>query len=259
MDDRIYREVWVLLDQLHPPKAPLASWEKAPSEWVTEVDVAIEATLSPELEAILPGSRVVAEESSATGPPLPTDGAGPIWFVDPIDGTANFVSQNGAYATMVALFANGGVAGAWTIEWRTGDRLGYWAGLGVSLNGIAIERPAVARTGRGVLSKRYLPQATGDRLDREIAKNFQVARNAGCAATDYRSLLIGEVDFLLYERTLPWDHAPGVAMVKSLGGFALFGDGTAWIPEARPGLAVSFNLSVAQNLLGARARAIAAS
>ena len=258
MDSRIYREVWALLDRLQPPEAPLESWEKAPAEWVTDADLAIEASLSPRLEAILPGSHVVGEESSAGEAPAVRISADPTWLVDPIDGTANFVSGGGPYATMVALVTGGRAAGAWTVEWRTGDRLGCWPGLGVFVNGSRLERKPDRLSRRGVLSRRFLPEAAAARLESEISGSFEIVGNSGCAATDYRSLLLGEVDFLLYERTLPWDHAPGVAMVQSLGGFAIFGDGSPWRPASEPGLVVSFSHEWARSALAARAAALAA-
>src|SRR5690606_23098721 len=38
-----------------------------------------------------------------------------------------------------------------------------------------------------------------------------------CAGLDYPDLASGAVDFLIYWRTLPWDHAPGVLFAEEAG------------------------------------------
>lgn len=47
-----------------------------------------------------------------------------------------------------------------------------------------------------------------------------------CAGFDYPRLVAGEQDFVLYQRTLPWDHAPGALLLTEAGGLARRPDGT---------------------------------
>ena len=46
-----------------------------------------------------------------------------------------------------------------------------------------------------------------------------------CAGVDYPDLCMGEIDFLIYRHSYPWDHLPGVLMVRELGGEAIVRDG----------------------------------
>ena len=71
---------------------------------VTETDLAVELALRERIIAAFPDHRVVGEEGGWGG----QDGAGavdpeaPVWTIDPIDGTTNFVKGNPIYATLIA-------------------------------------------------------------------------------------------------------------------------------------------------------------
>ena len=72
--------------------------EKAPGDLVTVADQAAEIALGEGLTAILPGSVVVGEEAVSANPDVlkRLDDDAPVWIVDAIDGTHNFVAENRA-------------------------------------------------------------------------------------------------------------------------------------------------------------------
>jgi fructose-1,6-bisphosphatase/inositol monophosphatase family enzyme len=41
----------------------------------------------------------------------------------------------------------------------------------------------------------------------------------------------GEVDFLMFSGTMPWDHAPGAAIIQELGGHISYIDGKGYRPS----------------------------
>jgi len=58
-----------------------------------------------------------------------------------------------------------------------------------------------------------------------------------CAAEQYPRVALGTNDMALFERTLPWDHAPGVLFLKEAGGEALRPDGSPYrVGDRRTGL-----------------------
>jgi 3'(2'), 5'-bisphosphate nucleotidase len=75
---------------------------------VTRADHEANALLCERLARALPGVPIVAEESD---PSTYADfvGAKAAWFVDPLDGTREFVAHNGEFAVMIG-FAEGGRA-----------------------------------------------------------------------------------------------------------------------------------------------------
>src|SRR5512138_204235 len=83
--------------------------EKAPGDLVTVADRAAEAAMIEALQAVVPGSVAVGEEAVAEEPAVlaALDGDAPVWIIDPIDGTHNFVADNPRFATLVALAHRG--------------------------------------------------------------------------------------------------------------------------------------------------------
>jgi fructose-1,6-bisphosphatase/inositol monophosphatase family enzyme len=66
---------------------------------VTEVDHACERLIVNGIHAVRHGDAIVAEESSRGRP-----GAGPCWYVDPLDGTTNFVHGFPHCSVSIAFF-----------------------------------------------------------------------------------------------------------------------------------------------------------
>jgi len=69
---------------------------------LTEADERANAHIVAGLRAAFPGDAVVAEEGGDV-----RSGATRCWYVDPLDGTAEFVKKNGEFAVHVGLAVNG--------------------------------------------------------------------------------------------------------------------------------------------------------
>ena len=77
---------------------------KSDGTWVTEVDRAVESLLRRRIAESYPEHNILGEEeglSAASGGPA-VEGA-PVWVLDPIDGTNNFMSGIPLWATLIAL------------------------------------------------------------------------------------------------------------------------------------------------------------
>lgn len=70
---------------------------------VTEVDEAVEARLRARILAEFPEHRVLGEEGGLTD----GDPEAPVWVLDPIDATTNFVRGNPVFATLVGVVVDG--------------------------------------------------------------------------------------------------------------------------------------------------------
>ena len=55
---------------------------------------------------------------------------------------------------------------------------------------------------------------------------------SGCAAVDYTAVLQGELDFMVYYRLLPWDHAAPALMLTEAGGLVEHASGRPYSPRA---------------------------
>jgi fructose-1,6-bisphosphatase/inositol monophosphatase family enzyme len=69
------------------PAADQISTKSSPADWVTKTDLAVERLAREALGDRFPGHRVVGEEYGTSGP----EDAPATWWIDPVDGTTNFV------------------------------------------------------------------------------------------------------------------------------------------------------------------------
>ncbi len=207
---------------------------KSPGEVVTVADLEAEARLTSRLGDLLAGVPIVGEEACAVTPAL----AGALegdqaWLVDPLDGTANFVAGSPDWAVMVALVDHGTTVAAWI--WRPMERVMYLAerGAGATRNGARLHRPPAppaAQDLRGTVLGRFLDAPTRAAVARNTGRFRDVTGGTGCAGVEYPAVLEGVRDFVLFWRTLPWDHAPGSLLAQEAGATVRRLDRSAYRP-----------------------------
>ncbi|MBI3429371.1 MAG: inositol monophosphatase [Actinobacteria bacterium] len=225
--------------------------EKSPGEWVTEADKAGEAFLEPALRSLIAGSVVVGEEAASQDPRvldrLKDDGD--VWLIDPLDGTSNFASGISPFAIMVALVRNGDTLASWILDPITNQLSVSEKGSGSWVNGeritVSENAPELGRMNGAVL-RRFLPQELAEHIGTVEKRFANLSLGSKCAGFDYPAIANGSMDFALYWRTLPWDHAPGVLFLQEAGGHATRPDGSVYrvADHARPGLLVACNKEV---------------
>ena len=208
--------------------------EKAPGEIVTVADRESEATITRRLRELL-DVPVVGEEATSTEPKLLRALADEpaVWLVDPLDGTRNFVRGSEDFAVMAALVREGEAVASWILR-PTQDRV-YTAeiGSGAWCDGRRLRRepaPAEPARMRGAVQSRFLSPSARERVEAAVDRFAEVGPGASCAGVDYPRLAEGELDFVLYHRTLPWDHTPGCLLITEAGGVALRPEGDPYRP-----------------------------
>jgi len=214
--------------------------EKAPGEVVTVADREAEQIISRRLRELLP-VPVVGEEAVAADPELARalHSEPAVWLVDPVDGTSNFVAGRPDFAVMASLVRDGATVASWI--WQPVTRTAYSAELGSGAwkDGRRLTTPPVADspdTWQGILKTRFLDPTTHHRLHTNARALGHISPGLSAAGIEYPLVAAGEQDFILYWRTLPWDHAPGSLLVTEAGGRSARLDGSPYRPEA-PGCA----------------------
>jgi fructose-1,6-bisphosphatase/inositol monophosphatase family enzyme len=216
--------------------------EKSPGEVVTIADREAEARLRDGLDRLGVGARIIGEEAAADDPSL-LDEAGRdlVWLVDPLDGTANFASGTGAFGIMVALVADGDPVASWMLDPVSGRLCHAARGQGAWIDG----RPVRARAGSGTrpvaaLATQFMPAAERQRTHALAAERFSLEPIPRCAAESYPRLVLGRNQMAMFQRILPWDHAPGVLFLTEAGGVATHWDGSRYrVGSAGTGLLVA--------------------
>jgi fructose-1,6-bisphosphatase/inositol monophosphatase family enzyme len=204
--------------------------EKRPGDLVTVADHEAEELITEALLGAYPDAAVLGEEAFATQPELIEQfrAADHAFTVDPVDGTKNFVNGSKDHAVMIAEVIEGETVRGWI--WQPEHEVAWVAelGAGVRRNGEPVHRAPAGDQPQGATSiwSRRGRQPVG--LPRLIGTWI-------CCGVDYPKLIEGEVDYVLYGHTKPWDHLPGTLMVREAGGGACHRDGTPY--TARSGAA----------------------
>jgi fructose-1,6-bisphosphatase/inositol monophosphatase family enzyme len=215
-----------------------------PEDIVTVADEAAEAALTRRLAALLPGSAVIGEEAVSADPAVRERfrETGPLWVIDPIDGTSAFAAGEPEFAVMVALIEGGRPAAGWILAPALGHMLWGGEAAGVRLRratgrGETLTRPAIPERladMTGLLGKRNITAARRAELQAKEA-HFKALGAVTCAGIDYGRLARGEAHFALYSKSEPWDHLPGLAIVAALGFHYARHDGSPYRPGDNTG------------------------
>jgi myo-inositol-1(or 4)-monophosphatase len=201
---------------------------------VTEVDHACERLIVDGIRAQRPNDAIVAEES-ATLRPAP----GPCWYVDPLDGTTNFVHGFPHCSVSIAYFDGERISAAAVHDPCKGETFEARRRGGATLNGEALHVSHTARLGDALL-------VTGFPYDRRERSAFylrhfetfmhaaQDVRRLGSAALDLCYVAAGRFDGFWEWKLQPWDTAAGWLIVEESGGAVSDFDGApydVWLPR----------------------------
>ncbi|WP_329187494.1 inositol monophosphatase family protein [Actinacidiphila glaucinigra] len=216
--------------------------KKGPLDLVTVADRRVEERLTRALTRLLPGSHVIGEEAVHADPALlgALLGEDPVWIVDPVDGTSNFVRGDSAFVTQVALAARGELLASWTYRPVEGILATARRGEGAHASG----RPLRAAPGGAQHADEVLLVAgarpahlTADQHRRlyELGAAHGVKPWAsGSAGCDYLDVALGRLDAATYAYDNPWDHSAGILLVAEAGGTVLGADGLPFRMAAGP-------------------------
>jgi fructose-1,6-bisphosphatase/inositol monophosphatase family enzyme len=246
--DRVCHLVRHVAGQVHVPMfgRGVEREEKSPGELVSQVDRDAEALLVDGLRDLTPDIPVVGEEAaSADGSLLAAlSDDGPVWLVDPLDGTGHFLDGSPDHAIMLALVRRGRTVAA-VVHQPQHERM-YTAELGGGTwrDGMRLRRepadPGDLSRLRGAVLRRFLDNPAREAVDNNASRFGDLTPSSTCAGVEYPRIVEDGADFLLFWRTLEWDHAAGALLLTEAGGAAVRPDGSPYRPDnQRAGLLVA--------------------
>jgi myo-inositol-1(or 4)-monophosphatase len=199
---------------------------KARADYVSRTDLDAQEAALAIIHERHPDHLVLAEEAdeSVEEQLAGWDGR-PLWIVDPLDGTANFLHGHPQYCASVAAAVDGRPVVGAVVSGSSGER--WWAaeGEGAFKGGrrIRVSTPcplgeALVGTGFPFKALDVLPEYLGQ-LDR-VLRSASGVRRAGSAALDLCSLAQGSLDAFWEEVLMPWDFCAGLVLVREAGGVA---------------------------------------
>ena len=188
---------------------------KADRTLVTAADTKIERMVRERLAAAFPDDRIMGEEEGGT-----FDGAGRVWIVDPIDGTANYARAIPVWATLIALQVDGelvvGVASAPAL----GERYAAARGAGATMNGKRIQVSDIGRVADAQVCYSQLDTLLGGPQGAATV-GLVAAANRERGFGDYWGHLLvarGAAEICIEPKLAIWDYAALVPIVEEAGG-----------------------------------------
>lgn len=203
---------------------------KSVSSLVTYVDKTAEEQIISALKKLIPESGFVAEEGTASFSDEKYK-----WFVDPLDGTTNYIHGISPYSVSVGLAENDELVLGVVYEIASDEIFYAWKGSAAYSNGKEI-KVATAKNSADTLIATGFPYYDFDKTEpyinamRELMKTTRGIRRLGSAAIDICYVAAGRFD-AFYEHALhAWDVAAGVFILKQAGGkITDFNGGENWL------------------------------
>lgn len=196
--------------------------KSGPHDLVTDADRKAELYLTEALGALLPGSVVVGEEAVHADPASydALQGDAPVWIVDPVDGTRQFVRGETGFCTLVALARGGEILASWTYAPARDQLATAIRGQGAWLDGERLRSgsPDPSRDLRVATSH---PDYTTDAQKQALLGLWTdgvAPRACGSAGLEYLDVARGELDAIGFSWEAAWDHAAGLLLVEEAGG-----------------------------------------
>jgi fructose-1,6-bisphosphatase/inositol monophosphatase family enzyme len=158
----------------------------------------------------------------------------PVWLLDPIDGTRNFVAGDDGFGIMLAYVSYGVTRAAWVCLPARSEMFVAELGGGVLRNGVRMRIPSesIPTMPRGAFHTRYMPPQVRAATAIQSAGRVVAQTDARSAAIEYTDILCGRRDFAIYYRLLPWDHAAPGLIVAEGGGWSGHLDGSPYSPRS---------------------------
>lgn len=189
------------------------------TDLVTRFDRAAEAHIVGELRRLRPDDAIVGEEGTSD------DGtSGYAWFIDPIDGTTNFVYDQPSWSCSVAVARDGRmVAGAVYVP-PLDELYSAALGAGATLDGTPIHVGATTDLSLALVGTGFCYDPAARRRQATVVAGLidrvRDIRRLGSAAVDLCMVACGRLD-LYYERHLnSWDAAAGELIAREAGAVA---------------------------------------
>jgi myo-inositol-1(or 4)-monophosphatase len=235
-----------------------ASWdEKTPRDFVTAVDREAERIIGHALREVYADSGIIGEELTPDPPTTLTASTAPLWIVDPLDGTANFLHRYPQYAVSIAAVAEGQLAAGVVLDvardllYRATAGGGAWCD-GTRLAVSHVTEPSLALIGTGFPFRG--PEHVPRYLRHFCAINTTASgiRRAGAASLDLVDVALGRFDGFWELSLAPWDVAAGSLIVREAGGIVT--DDTGSPDILKHGAIVAGNPAVHSWLLEVLAR-----
>lgn len=201
---------------------------KSEIDLVTEIDKQSEDFLFAQILQKFPQHTIIGEESGIQN----GHGGSSVWYIDPLDGTTNYVHGLPFFSVSIAYASQGQTRLGVVYDPILDECFAAERGKGAFLNGQPIQIAKTADLLRALLVTGFPYDVHDTRTNLAEFTNFilnaQAVRRLGSAALDLCYVACGRLDGYWEFNLNAWDVAAGVLIVEEAGGLAARPDGSAF-------------------------------
>lgn len=193
--------------------------EKGTADFVTQIDIMVQETVQTGLRELYPDIQFMGEEKDNSD----IDFKKPVWILDPIDGTTNFIHGYCHSTLSLALCADKRIVMGIVYQPYTEEL--FWAQEG---KGAWLNEERIFVSGTEELEKSLVTVGTSPWKHELADKNFEIfkqiflrcsdIRRTGSAALDLAYVACGRTEAFVEHDLKPWDFAAGILLVKEAKG-----------------------------------------
>ena len=202
--------------------------EKGPADLVTQADEAAQAAIQQIIFKNFPDHGFIGEEKDCR---LHAD-AEYCWYVDPLDGTTNYVHRVPHYCTSIAVARLGKIEAAAVFDPVSKDCYTAQRGQGAYCNGVRLQTSGVKSLSAALLAASFSSHidAGSKEIDQFVSTllSCQAVRRTGSAALNMCYIAAGRFDGFWALSTKAWDVAAGALLVEEAGGVVTHWSGDAF-------------------------------
>lgn len=191
----------------------------AETDPVTEADTRVNAFLVGRIHEMFPADTIIAEESANDG----KASGGRCWYIDPLDGTKEFIAKNGEFSVMIGLAVDGEARLGVVYQPTTGKLYrgvvgdGAFYEVGDKTWQLKVSDTVDTAKLRLVVSRSHRPAGTD-----ELKSALGITTEIPCGSVGLKVGLIGERQADLYvhfsDKTHAWDACAPDAILRAAGG-----------------------------------------
>ncbi len=184
---------------------------------VTRYDKEVETFLRQKIFSVFPSDEIVGEEF-----PL-HKGSSYTWYIDPIDGTSNFVSQRHDYCVSIACYHDKQPVFGLVLDVERGHLYKAVSGQGAWRGAEPIRcaryvpiRELLLTT--SIVPALFLQEHPARGAFCRLAGEVRAVRSKGCVSLEMCLVAAGEADVFATRFAGPWDHAAAQVILREAGG-----------------------------------------
>ena len=221
---------------------------KAGDDPVTIADRRAENALSKRLSDLLQGSKVVAEEAYASDMRIfdHFHDESPVWIIDPIDGTRNFIAGRDTFGIIVALSQQNQTLASWLYHPTSREFISAEKGGGAYYQGQKLKVRSAESLDKmlGVLGYQiYQAYQNSAHATDDSFQKPRFAEPSKAACHDFPRLVLDKPHFgcddaqqwhfrALLQTCSPWDDAAPLMIHSESGGYSAHWNGEPFRPNS---------------------------